>query len=273
MPDIAEPPSRASIGRASAAVLMAVLLAASCVAPARAETLDAAAERYRPYLIEAIDRSLAGARDLDDRIAAGDVAGAKKAWIDARIGWERAEVFTSGFVPDLDQEIDAWPNALMGFHAIEARLFGANAADVRDETKALIFHLADLAVKVHHVDLLPQRLLNGTARLAYELGESKADGGESRYSGTSLDDMRNNVAGIEQAFRTSFAPALTARDPQLAAAVEAKIDGLKTLVAVPDLTRLDPGKLRAASEELVLSLQAAAPALELRSPTLEEITE
>ena len=38
---------------------------------------------------------------------------------------ERSEVFTSGFVPELDSQIDAWPDATTGFHAIEAKLFGA----------------------------------------------------------------------------------------------------------------------------------------------------
>ena len=117
------------------------------------DTLDAAAERYRPYMVQDIDRSLAEARTLNDRIAANDLAGAKKAWIDARVGWERSEVFTAAFVPDLDQEIDAWPNALMGFHAIEAKLFGAGSMSVGTETNALIFHLADLDVKVHRIDL------------------------------------------------------------------------------------------------------------------------
>ncbi len=56
-------------------------------------------------------------------------------------------------------------------------------------------HLADLDVKVHYTPFNAQGLLNGTARLAYEVGENKADGGESRFSGTSLDDMRNNVVG------------------------------------------------------------------------------
>lgn len=266
-------PQRARIGDATSAALVAALLAAIWVAPARAETLDAAAERYRPYMIEDVDQSLAGARKLGECIAAADVAGARKAWLDARVGWERAEVFTSAFVPDLDREIDAWPNAFLGFHAIEARLFGADAVDVREQTDALIFHLEDLSVKVRHIELLPQRLLNGTARLAYEVGESKADGGESRFSGTSLDDMRNNLAGIDQAFKTIFAPTLTERDPPLAAKVQAKIDRMKELVAVPDLKHLEPDKLRAASEELVLGLQTAAPALGLRSPTLEEIVE
>jgi hypothetical protein len=39
----------------------------------------------------------------------------------------RSEVFTSGFVPELDSQIDAVPDATTGFHAIEAKLFGANA--------------------------------------------------------------------------------------------------------------------------------------------------
>ncbi len=269
----AAPPPLAGIGRHAGAALAAALLAAACLASARAETLEDAAERYRPFMIGNVDRSLAGARKLSECIAAADIAGAKKAWVDARVGWERAEVFTSAFVPDLDREIDAWPNARMGFHAIEARLFGANAVDVRSQTDALIFHLEDLAVKVRHITLLPQRLLNGTVRLAYEIGENKADGGELRFSSTSLDDMRNNVAGIDQAFKTIFAPALAARDPQAAAAMQATIDNLKGLLEVPDLTRLDSDKLRAASEELVLSLRAAAPVLGLRTPMLEEIVE
>jgi iron uptake system component EfeO len=249
------------------------MLAASSISPARAETLADAAERYRPLMIEEIDQSLAGTRLLRDRISATDLEGAKKAWIDARVGWERAEVFTSGFVPDLDREIDAWPNALLGFHAIEAKLFGAGRTDVQQETDALIFHLEDLDVKVRHLQLTPQRLFNGTARLAYEIGESKADGGESRFSGTSLNDMRNNADGIAVAYRTIFASTIEARDPKLGAEIQAKIEELKATVDVPDLQSLNPDKLRAASEELIIALQKAAPEIGLRAPSLEEIVE
>jgi len=224
-------------------------------------------------MTEQIDQSLAGARLLRERIAVGDLEGAKTAWVDARIGWERAEVFTSGFVPDLDREIDAWPNALLGFHAIEAKLFGAQRTDVQPETDALVFHLEDLDVKVRHLQLLPQRLLNGLARLAYEIGESKVAGGESNFSGTSLNDMRNNVDGIDLAYRTIFAGAVDAGDPELAATIRQQIERLKALVAVPDLKSLQSEKLRAASEELIVMLQTAAPKVGLRAPSLEEIAQ
>ncbi len=255
-----------------AAILGAALVAA--LAPATsAETLDQAAERYRPAMVEEIDQALAGARSLNDRIAANDLAGAQKAWIAARVGWERAEVFTAGFVAELDEKIDAWPDALTGFHAIEAKLFGANAVNVKDETNTLIYYLADLDVKIHYTPLNAQGLLNGTARLAYEVGESKADGGESRYSGTSLDDMRNNVAGIDLAYKTVFAAALQAADAKLAQSVQGTVDQLTSLLSVSDLKKLDSEKLRAKTEELVVALQTAAPELGLIKPTLEDIVQ
>lgn len=104
--------------------LSLLLLTLVCARTAQAGALEDAAERYRPYAIEGIRSALSGARDLRERIAAKDLAGARKAWLSARAGWERSEVFTAGFVPELDALIDAWPNADSGFHTIEAKLFG-----------------------------------------------------------------------------------------------------------------------------------------------------
>jgi iron uptake system EfeUOB component EfeO/EfeM len=236
---------------------------------ANAAPLDEAAERYRPYMVEGIGQALTGARELRGRIAAKDLPGAKEAWIAARAGWERSEVFTAGFVPELDAQIDAWPNAVAGFHAIEAKLFGANRIDVGKETDALIDHLRDLHIKIREMPLTPQGLLNGTVRLAYEVGESKSDGGESRISGTSLDDMRNNVSGIQLAYRTIFASALKTADGKVADAVETKIKELEALLVVRDLQHVDIPKLRRTSEELVVALQSAAPKVGLGRPTLE----
>jgi len=234
-----------------------------------AAPLDDAAERYRPYMIEGIGQALAGARDLRERVVAKDLAGAKEAWISARAGWERSEVFTAGFVPELDAKIDAWPNADSGFHAIEAKLLGAGRTDVESDTDALVEHLDGLHRRLRDMPLTPQGLLDGTVRLAYEVGEGKADGGESRLSGTSLDDMRNNVAGIDLAHRTIFAAALRKTDAGLADVVDARIEQLKAIVAGSDLPHIDIRGLRRASEELVVALQGASAKLGLQRPTLE----
>jgi iron uptake system component EfeO len=250
----------------SIAALGAALLE---MAPARATTLDDGAEQYRSHLITDIDRTLASARTLVASAAAGDLAGAKQAWIEARIGWERSEVFTTGFVPELDRDIDAWPNAVMGFHAIEAKLFGTNRSNFENEANELVSNLSELSARVRSTPLTPQGLLDGIARLAYELGESKVDGGESRVSGTSLNDMRNNVDGIELAWRTIFAPTAESRDRQVNEEMQRSIEELKAMVDVGELRRVDPDRLRISTEELVLKLQNAARLLDLKKPTLE----
>jgi len=206
---------------------------------------------------------------MRERMEAHDLAGAKRAWIEARIGWERSEVFTSGFVPELDQQIDAWPNAIHGFHGIEAKLW-ANRGDAYEETDALIAHLTDLQAQIQHIRLEPQRLLNGIARLAFEIGGNKADGGESRLSGTSLNDMQSNADGIELAYRIIFSEAVETGAPQLAESVQGVIRRLKSAVQVLALRNLDFEKLRADSEELVAVLRSAAPAIGLEGPTLED---
>ena len=235
-----------------------------------AAALDAAAERYRVHLIEDIGHTLEGARRMRDCMRASDLGCAKRAWIEARVGWERSEVFTSGFVPELDQEVDAWPNATRGFHGVEARLFGAGRTDAHTETDALIARLEELAAELRTIPLAPQRLLNGIARLAFEVGGNKADGGESRLSGTSLNDMQSNADGIDLAYRVIFAEAIVAGDPKLAETMQAAIGRLKVAVKTSELKSLDGEKLRADSEELVTLLQIAAPKIGLAKPSLEE---
>jgi iron uptake system component EfeO len=255
----------------SAIGMLVLVVLASGSHRAEAVGLDDAVERYRPYLIEGIDQALAGARDLQSKIAAHDLAGAKRAWLAARSGWERSEVFTAGFVPELDSQIDAWPDATTGFHAIEAKLFGAGTTDVAGEADALVRHLGDLHDRLGSIPLTSQGLMDGTVRLAYEVGESKSDGGESRISGTSLEDMRNNVAGIEFTHRTLFAGSLGATDRELAGGIDGKIDELKVLVSVENLQRVDIPKLQRTTEELAIALQSAAARLGLQQPTLERV--
>ncbi|WP_423967635.1 EfeM/EfeO family lipoprotein [Bradyrhizobium sp.] len=231
--------------------------------------LDTGIERYRSLLVADIDRSVASVQKLRANVTSGDLAAAKQAWIEARVGWERSEVFTSGFAPELDRDIDAWPNGATGFHAIEAKLFGAGRTDVADGVDALLHSLSDMTTIARNTSLTPQGLLDGLTRLAYEVGESKVDGGESRISGTSIDDMRNNVDGIELAYNTIFAAAIDSRDPNLHATAQRLIAEMKAKLAQRDLRQLEQERLRILSEELVLTLQTAAPRLALARPALE----
>jgi iron uptake system component EfeO len=81
--------------------------------------------------------------------------------------------------------------------------------------------------------------------------------------------MRNNVDGIELAWRTIFAPTAEARDRPVDAGIRRSVEELKAMVAVGELRNVDPDSLRTATEELVLKLQDAAPLLDLKKPTLE----
>jgi iron uptake system EfeUOB component EfeO/EfeM len=259
-------------------VLLAVMSCAAVVgfvaAGANADTaptasLDAAIERYRAQLVADVDRSVASVERLRDSVAAGDIAAARRAWIEARIGWERAEVFTAGFAPELDREIDAWPNGPTGFHAIEVTLFGARRTDVSSQIDALLSNLTEMAAKARGTPLTSQGLLDGLTRLAYEVGESKLDGGESRISGTSLDDIRHNIEGIEQAYDMIFASAIDSRDRDRNGTAQRQIGELKTMLTAGDLRQIDQDRLRVVSEELVVTLQAAAPVIALAPPKLE----
>jgi iron uptake system EfeUOB component EfeO/EfeM len=249
-----------------AAATFSIALAA---AQAQAAPLDDGVEQYRSHLVADLDHALTSAQALRASAAAGDAPAARRAWLDARIGWERSEIFTGPFVPELDRAIDAWPNGSAGFHAIEARLFGAGRTDFAGQADELVRNLAELGAKARSTPLTSQGLLDGVVRLAYEVGDSKVDGGESRVSGSSLDDMRNNVDGIDLAWRTIFSPAVAARDRGLDTDIRRSTDALKAMVAVRDLKLIDPDKLRTATEELALRLQNAAPVLDLRKPSLE----
>ena len=245
---------------------LAVILAAP---QAEAASLDAAAAQFQPAILGWIGESLEQAKILRERIAAQDLAGAQKAWLAARGGWESAEVITDEAFPDLDRAIDAWPNAQAGFNAVEAKLFGAHLLDVLPLADELVKNLTDFQQRLRDAKLTPQSLLNGTTKLAFEVGENKANGGESQFSGNSVVEMGYNMAGIKAAYEGVFAPALSSGDPKLADTTARAIDRLRQIVSVPDMKSLDQDQLRQGSEELAVALRMAAPVIGLDKPNLE----
>src|SRR6185437_9236927 len=187
-------PTNRQLGKTLAVSALMLVLAGG--GPAGAAASDGGLPQFTRYAIEQIDTALAETERMCAAIAAGDVADAQHAWIIGHAGWERAETFTGELYPDLDAAIDAWPDAQAGYHGVEAKLFSGAAADAAPLAAALRNHLRELAKAVRIKGVTAQGLLNGSTQLAFEIGEKKGAGGESAASGTSLDDMRNNVEGL-----------------------------------------------------------------------------
>ena len=234
---------------------------------AGAQTLAKGAENYKPFAVEHIGKALAGAREMQSAVKAGDAKKAQSAWIASRKGWEAMEPVTGTYFGDLDKLIDAWPDAKSGYHAIEVVLFSAK------KTEGLNQQIADLLVNMDTFQkrvgdkkfgFAPQKLLEGTANLAYEVGEEKSGGGESPFAATSIIDMQENVEGIEVAWKVVFADTLKKKDPKLAGLIHERIENLETLVKVADIKSMDARKVHVAGEELAALMLQAAPKLGLK---------
>jgi iron uptake system component EfeO len=247
--------------------LWAMAAPASAGAP-DATPLDAAAAKFKPYVLEQIARCLGATKGMRERIAVQDLAGAQQAWLAARGGWEGSEVITNEFFADLDRKIDAWPDADKGFHAIEAKLFGAHDVKVLPAAEELVNDLEDFEHQLRTARLTAQGLLNGTTKLAFEIGESKAEGGESPFSGNSLAEIRDNLASIAAAYDHVFAPATRKKNAVLAKTFSADLEQMHALLSVPTLQELDQVRLRSLSEELANDLVSVGREAGLEKPRL-----
>jgi len=232
--------------------------------------LTEGAERYKLYAVEQIGDALAGAEALQLAVKERDVNSAQAAWITSRRGWEAAEPVTREFFSDLDEAIDAWPEAKKGYHAIEAALFSRKLNEIGTPVDELVSNLAEFRKKLGDpsFNFTPQGLLNGATGLAYEVGENKSKGGESPYAGTAVIDMQENVSGIEAVYHFAFEDAMTAKDPKLAKKIDEQLDRVKGLVKVESLKELDQPALSKEAEELAVLMQSSAAPLELGKPTL-----
>jgi iron uptake system component EfeO len=251
-----------------AAWCLAILAPSAPVRASDASPLEIATAAFKPYVLEQISSCLNIVKTMSERIAARDLAGAQQSWLAARSGWEGSEVITNEFFPDLDRKIDSWPDAEKGFHAIEAKLFGAHDVQVLPVTEELINNLTEFERRLRTTTLTAQGLLNGTAKLIYEIGENKAEGGESPFSGNSLAEMRANLASVAAAYQRVFAPLAKKRNAELARVFSKDLAVMQALVTVPTLQELDQVRLRDASESLVNDLASVGRECGLENPGL-----
>jgi iron uptake system EfeUOB component EfeO/EfeM len=250
--------------------LIAVAVMFSFSAGAQAQSMREGAKAYKPFIVEHAGKALAGAKELQAAVKAKDVKVAQDAWIKSRRGWEAMETVTAELFPEFDKKVDPWPDAKQGYHAIEAALFAGKIDEIATPTDRLVIDIAAFEKKVKGYRFTPQKLLDGTSKLAFEVGESKSKGGESPYAKTSHIDMQENVEGIEAAWKLVFAPALEKRDAELAKTIHDKIEALEKLVAVKDIKDLDQKKVHVGGEELAALMQQAAPKLKLKTTKLED---
>ena len=246
-----------------------VLLVAS---RADAQSLAKGAADYKPFAVEHIGIALAGAKEMQAAVKAGDVKAAQAAWIKSRKGWEAIEPITGEFFGKLDEAIDAWPDAKQGYHAVEAALFAGKLDAIGAPVDGLVANLAQFEKELSapSFKFTPQGLLNGATKLAYEVGENKSKGGESPYAGTSVEDMYENNEGIEAVYKLVFHEPLKKVDAKLAQRIVDKIEDVEGFVKGKDLKSIDAAGLNKAGEELAVLLQSAAPKLKLQKPKLGE---
>lgn len=102
------------------AIMLATAL--GLIAPT-VHAIEVEPDAFRPYAAGLIDRLALGTEGLARAIEVGDLGQARKAWIAARVGWERGETFLGEYFPEADETIDSWPDARSGFHALEPLLF------------------------------------------------------------------------------------------------------------------------------------------------------
>ena len=251
----------------SRAALLAGALALAA-GTAQAASMAEGVKSYKPYVVEHIGKAISGAKAMQTAVKAGDLKAAQDAWIASRKGWEAMEPVTGSYFGDLDKLIDAWPDAKSGYHAIEVVLFSAKKPDGLDQQIAELLANMDKfekRVKDKKFTFAPQKLLEGTANLAYEVGEEKSGGGESPYAATSIGDMQENVEGIEVAWKVVFADTLKKKDAKLAGIIHERIENLEKLVKVPDIKSMDAKKVHVAGEELAALMLQAAPKLGLKA--------
>jgi FTR1 family protein len=198
--------------------------------------LQAAVTGYRQYVHAQATELVARVTAFVAAVKAGDVEKAKSRFAAARVPYETIEPVAESF-GTLDPDIDARVNDVKkgdewtGFHRIEQALWE------KDTTKGmgpiadkLLADCRTLEARTRSLSYQPDELANGANALLAEVASSKITGEEDRYSHTDLSDFLANVNGAQTTFGL-LAPALKAKDPQLAAEISTRFDAVQKELA------------------------------------------
>jgi iron uptake system component EfeO len=203
------------------------------IASASDPRLQAAVAGYQRYVATQAQELVKRVEPFVAAVKAGDVAKAKTLFATARVPYETIEPVAESF-GTLDPEIDARVNDVeqgqqwTGFHRIEQALWEKHTtkgmAPIADK---LLADVKTLEAKTRTLTYKPDELANGANGLLDEVASSKISGEEDRYSHTDLSDFDANISGSQTTFGL-LAPALRAKDTQLADDIAAKFDAVTT---------------------------------------------
>jgi iron uptake system component EfeO len=242
--------------------------------------LQAAVAAYRGSLQDAAARFAAAATRLQAVIAAGDLAGARQAYADARTAYGPVKDAADNFgepepagQTNLDHVIDAPldepPPAGTepgGLHRIEAGLFtDGSTAEVEPVAAALVTAAGELTGRVAAAQLTAVQVAGGLAGPVGALVTEALRGRAEPASHLDLLDVEAEVEGTRLALDALRGP-LDRRDPDLRSTVWAR---LATVDAT--LITLGPGgsvPAADASRPLAQALDALADALARVAPAL-----
>lgn len=208
-----------------------------------------AVEGYATYVETQAATLLTETKALAEAVDSGDVEGAKKAYVAARLPYERIEPVAESF-GDLDPRIDGRagdngdkPSDFIGFHRIEEALW----AD--DTTEGMAPIAAGLVTDVAKLQTLieaksktydPNEVTNGAVELMNEVLTSKVTGEEERYSHIDLVDFQANFDGsmeivdLLRPVLTKSAPELLVKIDAAANKVQSQLDALKATPGYAD---------------------------------------
>ncbi|WP_406449523.1 cupredoxin domain-containing protein [Streptomyces sp. NBC_00876] len=202
----------------------------------RSPEMDKAVAAYRTYVQAQADETLPKVKVFTDAVAAGDLAAAKKAYADSRIGWERTEPVAESF-GDIDPKVDVRADGLedgqkwTGWHRLEKALWQDKKLGAEEKALAPILYkdLLDWQKRVGTADITPTSMANGAKELLDEVATGKVTGEEERYSHTDLVDFKGNVEGAEKSYEL-LKPIASKNDAALTTTLDKRFAALNTLL-------------------------------------------
>lgn len=250
------------------------------VATAESEAAKAAPElryfigplsEYQVYLNRRVNELIEATTALSEEVAAGDLEGAKAAWLAARQPW-RQMAPVAGRFGDVTNSMDPLADYLeereqdpgfTGFHRIEYGLWSEGSTEGLVPVAAqLATEAASLKDRLKQVKLAPADLAANAAALAGRVAD-QATGSQAPYSNSDLEEFSADLDGIaksamlvEPLVREADATAAVAFAASIDDA-QATLDGFKANGAFPSYDTVDAAGRKRISDAFAGIAEAA----------------